>query len=81
MPALITVKYKEPSFLKLYERIFDRTKIKMKGYVAVQRKMLELIYTLWRKNQAYDPDFKQVVPSKDSTTLDKLMVLNQQLSL
>jgi hypothetical protein len=41
----------------------------MKGYVAVQRKILELIYTLWKKDEAYDPSFKQVVPSKDSTTL------------
>lgn len=81
MPALTAVKYKEPVFLNLYERVFDRTKFKMKGYVAVQRKMLELIYTLWKKDEAYDPDFKQVVPSKDSTTLDKPLSLNQQLSL
>jgi len=81
MPALITVKYKEPALLNLYERIFDRTKLKMKGYVAVQRKILELIYTLWKKDKTYDPHFKQVVPSKDSTTLDKQLNLNQQLSL
>lgn len=81
MPALITVKYKEPALLNLYERIFDRTKLKMKGYVAVQRKILELIYTLWKNDEAYDPGFKQVVPSIDSTTLDKLPSLNQQLSL
>lgn len=80
MPALTTVKYKEPAFVDLYQRVFDRTKLKMKGYVAVQRKILELIYTLWKKDEAYDPSFKQVVPSKDSTTLDKLTDLNQQLS-
>ncbi len=26
----------------------------MKGYVAVQKKLLELIYTLWKKDKAYD---------------------------
>jgi hypothetical protein len=31
---------------------------KMKGYVAVQRKMLILIYTLWKKNEAYNPSIK-----------------------
>ena len=38
----------------LYERIFDRTAVKMKGYVAVQRKLLVLIYILWKKNEAYN---------------------------
>ena len=27
---------------------------KMKGYVAVQRKLLLMIYTLWTKNEKYD---------------------------
>jgi len=30
----------------------------MKAYVAVQRKMLMLIYTLWKKNEAYNPSIK-----------------------
>jgi transposase len=78
MPALITVKYKEPTMQNLYERVFDRTKLKMKGYVAVQRKLLELIYTLWKKDEAYNPEFKLIVPPKGSTTLDK-QELNKQL--
>jgi hypothetical protein len=28
------------------------------SYVAVQRKMLMLIYTLWKKNEAYNPSIK-----------------------
>ena len=31
----------------------DRQDIKMKGYVAVLRKLLVLIYTLWKKNEPY----------------------------
>ena len=31
----------------------------MKGYVAVQRKLLVLIYTLYKKNEAYDPKYTQ----------------------
>jgi transposase len=53
MPALNAVRHKEPVFLGLFERVYDRTKIKMKGYVAVQRKLLVLIYALWKKNGAY----------------------------
>lgn len=81
MPALNAVRYKEPSFVNLFERVFKRTNIKMKGYVAVQRKLLELSYTLWKKDQAYDAAFKQVVPHKGGTTLDKQLILDQQLSL
>lgn len=81
MPALIAVRYKEPAFAALYERIYKRTNIKMKAYVGVQRKLLEMIYTLWKKDQAYIPDFKQVVPHKGGTTLDKQLMLDQQLSL
>ena len=41
----------------LFVRIVSRTGIKMKGVVAVQRKLLVLIYTLWKKEQYYDPQF------------------------
>lgn len=60
-PALSVVKYHK-EFKDLFERVFDRTKIKMKGYVAVQRKLLVLIYTLYKKNIPYDPEYyKQLV--------------------
>lgn len=55
-PALGVVKYHD-EFNQLYLRVYDRTKIKMKGYVAVQRKLLVLIYTLYKKNEAYDPNY------------------------
>ncbi|MEO1712938.1 MAG: transposase, partial [Bacteroidota bacterium] len=58
-PALSVVKYHN-EFTHLYDRVYDRTKIKMKGYVAVQRKLLVLIYTLYKKKQAYDPKYVQI---------------------
>lgn len=57
-PALTVVKY-YPEFNNLHSRIHDRTKIKMKGYTAVQRKLLVLIYTLFKNNEAYDPKIYQ----------------------
>lgn len=63
MPALNMVRYDHEQFKKLYERIYSKTKIKMKGYVAIQRKLLLLIYTLWKKNEHYKPDHFQI--SKD----------------
>lgn len=58
-PALVAIKY-VPELKDIYLRIFDRTKIKMKASVAVQRKLLVLIYTLYKDNQTFDPAFKSV---------------------
>lgn len=69
-PAISVVKYHE-EFASLYERVFDRTKIKMKGYVAVQRKLLVLIYTLYKKGVPYDPDYyKQQLPGQKGSRQD-----------
>jgi len=51
-PAFSAVRYNQP-LKKLHERIMERQDVKMKGYVAVQRKLLVLIYTLWKKNEPY----------------------------
>ena len=60
MPALNVVNFGVPEFEEQYQRIYNRTKIKMKGYVAVQRKLLCLIYTLWKNKEDYDQNrFKQ----------------------
>jgi len=55
MPSLNVVRYENPTFVSLYERIMKRTNIKMKAYVAIQRKLLCLIYTLWTKNESFNP--------------------------
>lgn len=60
MPALCAVRADQPQFKNLYERVLERTKIKMKGYVAVQRKLLEIMYYLWKKNERYSPTFQSI---------------------
>lgn len=57
-PALVAIKH-VPEFKNLYDRVFQKTKIKMKGAVAVQRKLLVLIYTLYQRNQLFDPYYDQ----------------------
>jgi len=57
-PALTVIKY-EDAFKQLYDRVFERSGIKMKAAVAIQRKLLVLIYTLFTKNEAYDPKFSE----------------------
>lgn len=53
-PAFNVVRYKQKAFKQLYERVFDRTAIKMKGYTAVQKKLLITIYALWKNDEAFD---------------------------
>jgi len=57
-PAITTVKY-EPQFQQLYERILLKSTIKKKALVAIQRKLLLLIYALFTKNEAYDVDYAE----------------------
>jgi transposase len=56
MPAFSVVKYNVRPFVNLYNRVYQRTMIKMKAYVAVQRKILILIYTLWKKQEKFKPE-------------------------
>lgn len=56
-PALTNVNHKK-SYKEFYDRIFEKHYIKMKAYVAVQRKMLMLIYTLWKNDTVFDPDYE-----------------------
>lgn len=57
MPALNVVRYKEDMFKVFFERNLERHGIKMKSYVAVQKKLLTTIYALWKKEEAFDPKY------------------------
>jgi transposase len=56
-PALVAIKY-NPEMANLYARVFGETKIKMKAYVAIQRKLLVLIYTLYKNNVPFELNFE-----------------------
>lgn len=57
-PAFNMVKYEVVPFKNLYERVYEKSKIKMKAYTAIQKKLLEYIYILWKKDEAFDPDYQ-----------------------
>ncbi len=63
MPAFNVVRYKETSFVNLYHRVFNNTKMKMKAYVAVQKRILVIIYTLWKKDKDYQTNYNQKITS------------------
>lgn len=56
-PAIAAARY-NPDHKGLYERIVDRSGIKKKGLVAVQRKVLELIYVLDKNGTVFDPEYE-----------------------
>jgi len=59
MPVVSMTRHKPKIFYDLYLRLIKRNGgIKKKAMVAVQRKLLVMIYTLWKKNEAFDPEFE-----------------------
>lgn len=56
MPALCAIRYDE-RFKAIFARLVARHGIKMKAVVAIQRKLLEMIYTLYKTGNKYDKDY------------------------
>ena len=75
LPAFNAVRYGEPTCQALFERVYARSGIKMKAYVAVQKKLLVLVYTLRKSGADYIPSYagqrqeesKKVVPTSGTT--------------
>jgi len=58
MPALSATSYNE-HIKALYQRVIERNPtIKRKGVIAGMRKLLVLIFVLWKKNEAYNLEYK-----------------------
>jgi transposase len=57
-PAVSAIRY-DSNFKNVADRITDTTKIKMKGNVAVQRRLLVLIYKLFVNNTVYDINYQE----------------------
>lgn len=71
MPVVSMLRLKPKVFYPLYERLVKRNGgLKKKAMVAVQRKLLVMIYTLWNKNEAFNADYE----SERKTELEKQVV-------
>jgi transposase len=58
-PAFTAVSHKCKPFLNLYNRTFEKHKIKMKSYVAVQKKLLVIVYAIWKKNVRFTEEYER----------------------
>ena len=66
MGSVSVIRYKIEPFYDFYMRLLKRNgRIKKKAMVAVQRKLLILIYTLWRKNEAFDISYYTKIESRE----------------
>lgn len=79
-PALIAKRYNE-HLSNTFNRIQERTPHKMIGYVALQRKLLVLMFVLWKNNTEYIENYeftKRVTPCNQGATQDsnKITSLN-----
>lgn len=57
MPAMSAAKHNK-TLKAFYERINEGREIKKQGLVAVMRKLLVLIYTLWKKDEEYIENYQ-----------------------
>jgi len=58
MPSLAAIRH-ETKFKAVFARLVSKHGIKMKATVAVQRKLLEMIYTIHKTNTPYKKDYLQ----------------------
>jgi transposase len=65
LPALAALR-DNAKFKSLFIRLVEKHGIKMKAVVAVQRKLLELIFTIYRTNEPYQVNFESDLKKKSN---------------
>ena len=74
-PALNVVRYGTEPFVSFDQRLIDNGKLKMQAYTAVQKKLLVIMWALWKKNERFDPkhinpDLKKDIEEQESNPGD-----------
>ena len=66
LPALSAIRHDE-RFKAVFVRMVSKHGIKMKAAVAVQRKLLEMMFTLYKTNKKYDKEYliQKIVQSEE----------------
>lgn len=73
LPALSAIRHNE-KFKAIFERLVAKHGIKMKAVVAVQRKLLEMIYTIYKTEKKYDKNYMQNVLK--TTAIDEQLIVD-----
>lgn len=69
-PALAAIRHDE-RFKAIFARLVSKHGIKMKAVVAVQRRLLEMIYILYKTGTVYDKHYlKDAMPDLSESSLN-----------
>lgn len=71
MPALSAIRSNQ-RFKDNFTRLVSRHGIKMKAGVAIQRKLLEIVYAVYKTNTKYDPNFLKQNESTEKNHLQSI---------
>ena len=55
-PSMVATRFNS-KMKEVYQRVVDRTKVKKIGLVCIQRRLLVLMYSLWKTNKPYQEDY------------------------
>ena len=69
LPALTVIRH-DPRFKAIFERMVSKHGIKMKAAVAIQRKLLEMTYTIFKTKKKYDEKYLENQGSSDAAAGD-----------
>lgn len=74
--AILAVRF-NPKFTQIYARHLQKGKKKMVALVAIQRRLLSLMYTLWKKDEYFIENYGGAQPKTlnsipKTTTIDKI---------
>lgn len=67
LPALCAIRYDE-RFKAIFARLVSKHGIKMKAVVAIQRKILEMMFTLYKTGSVYDKNYQSRQEIKNPVT-------------
>lgn len=69
MPAFQAITYQVKPFYNLFNRTFEKHGLKMKSYVAVQKKILTTIYALWKTNTSFSEEYQPQISKEQKLEL------------
>jgi len=75
LPALTAIRHDE-RFKAIFARIVSKHGIKMKAAVAIQRKLLEMAYTLYKKQEKYNHEYLTKSEGKIAIEITELSIKN-----
>ncbi len=71
MPALAAIRHDE-RFKAIFSRLVAKHGIKMKAAVAIQRKLLEMIFIIYKSKTVYDKEYFKKLESSQDYSLNRL---------